>query len=58
MNLYGRGDVLIVCEVKARNFTRTTEVTPNEVALVRQGTGLSQAEFAVAPSISKRTLQA
>jgi len=32
-------------------------VVPNEVALARQGTGLSQAEFAAALSISKRTLQ-
>lgn len=46
-----------VREMKARNFARTTEVAPNEVALARQGTGLSQAEFAAALSISKRTLQ-
>ena len=46
-----------VREMKARNFARSTEVVPNEVALARQGTGLSQAEFAAALSISKRTLQ-
>jgi putative transcriptional regulator len=46
-----------VREMKARNFARTTEVSPNEVALARQGTGMSQAEFAAALSISKRTLQ-
>ena len=46
-----------VREMKARNFARATEVTPNEVALARQGTGMSQAEFAAALSISKRTLQ-
>jgi putative transcriptional regulator len=46
-----------VREMKARNFARATEVAPNEVALARQGTGMSQAEFAAALSISKRTLQ-
>jgi putative transcriptional regulator len=46
-----------VREMKARRFERVTEVVPNEVALARQGTGLSQAEFAAALSISKRTLQ-
>lgn len=46
-----------VREMKARNFARSTEVAPNEVVLARQGTGMSQAEFAAALSISKRTLQ-
>ncbi len=46
-----------VREMKARNFARATEVAPNEVALARQGTGMSQAEFAAALRISKRTLQ-
>ena len=46
-----------VREMKARNFARVTEVTPNEVVMARQGTGMSQAEFAAALSISKRTLQ-
>lgn len=46
-----------VREMKARNFARATEVTPNEVVRARQGTGMSQAEFAAALSISKRTLQ-
>jgi putative transcriptional regulator len=46
-----------VREMKARNFARATEVEVNEVVQARQGTGLSQAEFASALSISKRTLQ-
>jgi putative transcriptional regulator len=46
-----------VREMKTRNFARVTEVAPNEVTLARQGTGMSQAEFAAALSISKRTLQ-
>ena len=46
-----------VREMKARNFARVTDVEPNEVTLARQGTGMSQAEFAAALSISKRTLQ-
>ena len=44
-----------VREMKARNFARVTEVAPNEVTLARQGTGMSQTEFAAALSISKRT---
>jgi putative transcriptional regulator len=46
-----------VREMKARNFARETMVQVNEVVQARQGTGLSQAEFASALSISKRTLQ-
>lgn len=46
-----------VREMKARNFARATTVAPNEVVLARLGTGMSQAEFATALSISKRTLQ-
>lgn len=46
-----------VREMKARNFARATEVEVNEVVQARQSTGLSQAEFASALSISKRTLQ-
>lgn len=46
-----------VREMKARNFARKTEMEVNEVVQARQRTGLSQAEFAVALSISKRTLQ-
>lgn len=46
-----------VREMKALQFPRVTEVTRNEVVEARQGTGLSQAEFASALSISKRTLQ-
>lgn len=46
-----------VREMKAQNFARVTEVDVNEVVQARQGTGLSQSEFASALSISKRTLQ-
>ncbi len=46
-----------VRQMKARNFARATEVAVNEVVEARQGTGLSQSEFASALSISKRTLQ-
>jgi putative transcriptional regulator len=46
-----------VREMKARNFARATKVELNEVVQARQCTGLSQAEFASALSISKRTLQ-
>ena len=46
-----------VREMKARTFARATEVEVNEVVQARQSTGLSQAEFASALSISKRTLQ-
>lgn len=46
-----------VREMKARNFARVTQVEVNEVVEARQSTGMSQAEFASALSISKRTLQ-
>lgn len=46
-----------VREMKARNFARVTKVAVNEVVEARHSTGLSQAEFASALSISKRTLQ-
>lgn len=46
-----------VREMKARTFVRKTEMEVNEVVQARQGTGLSQSEFASALSISKRTLQ-
>ena len=46
-----------VREMNARKFARVTEVEINEVVRARQSTGLSQAEFASALSISKRTLQ-
>ncbi len=46
-----------VREMKAAQAARVTKVEPNEVVLARQRTGLSQAEFANALSISKRTLQ-
>ena len=46
-----------VREMKARNFARVREIELNEVAQARQRTGLTQAEFASALSISRRTLQ-
>ena len=46
-----------VREMKARKFARVTEVAVNEVVQARQSTGMSQAEFASALRISKRTLQ-
>ena len=46
-----------VREMKARKFARVTQVEVNEVVQARQSTGLSQADFASALSISKRTLQ-
>ena len=46
-----------VKEMQARKFARVTEIEVNEVVQARQSTGLSQAEFASALSISKRTLQ-
>lgn len=46
-----------VREMKAGKAARTTDVTPNPVALARHRTGLSQAQFAKALHISARTLQ-
>jgi putative transcriptional regulator len=46
-----------VREFKARKFARVTQIEVNEVVQARQSTGMSQAEFASALSISKRTLQ-
>lgn len=46
-----------VREMKARTFARATEIDVNDVVAARQGTGLSQSEFASALNISKRTLQ-
>lgn len=46
-----------VREMKARKFGRATQIVVNEVVQARQSTGLSQSEFALALSISKRTLQ-
>jgi putative transcriptional regulator len=46
-----------VREMKAGQRARVTIVEPNEVAQARQNTGLSQAQFAEALHISKRTLQ-
>lgn len=46
-----------VREMKAGKAARKTVVEPNAVAAARQGTGLSQAQFAQALGISQRTLQ-
>ena len=46
-----------VREMKAGTVARVTQVELNEVAQARQNTGLSQAQFAEALHISKRTLQ-
>ena len=46
-----------VREMKAAQVARVTKVEPNEVAEARQKSGLSQAQFAQALGISKRTLQ-
>ena len=53
----GRKLLQSVREMKARKFARVTQVELNEVVEARQSTGMSQAEFASALSISKRTLQ-
>jgi putative transcriptional regulator len=46
-----------VREMNAGVSARVTHVELNDVAQARQGTGLSQAQFAEALHISKRTLQ-
>jgi putative transcriptional regulator len=46
-----------VKQMKAGIAARTTKVELNEVTEVRQQTGLTQAQFAQALCISKRTLQ-
>jgi putative transcriptional regulator len=46
-----------VHEMKTAQTARITKIEPNEVAEARQKTGLSQAQFAEALCISKRTLQ-
>lgn len=46
-----------VQEMQAGKAARVTEVQPNEVALARIKTGMSQAQFAEALDISPRTLQ-
>lgn len=46
-----------VREMKALQAARVTKIQVNEVVQARQGTGMSQTEFAEALHISKRTLQ-
>jgi putative transcriptional regulator len=53
----GRKLLQSVREMKAGQAARVTSVEPNEVAQARQRAGLSQAQFAEALGISKRTLQ-
>jgi putative transcriptional regulator len=53
----GRKLLQSVREMKAVQAARVTSVEPNEVAQARQKSGLSQAQFAQALGISKRTLQ-
>jgi DNA-binding transcriptional regulator YiaG len=53
----GRKLLQSVREMKAARAARVTKVELNEVVQARQKTGLSQAQFAEALHISKRTLQ-
>lgn len=53
----GRKLLQSVREMKADQRARITPIEPNEVSLARQQSGLSQAQFAEALGISKRTLQ-
>jgi putative transcriptional regulator len=53
----GRQLLQSVREMKAGQAARVTRVELNEVIQAREGTGLSQAQFAAALCISKRTLQ-
>lgn len=46
-----------VREMQAGKKARVSQVIPNEVAVARSKTGLTQVEFAKALNISKRTLQ-
>lgn len=53
----GRKLLQSVREMKAGKAARVTHVELNEVTQARQNSGLSQAQFAEALGISKRTLQ-
>lgn len=46
-----------VREMKTAQAARITKIEPNDVVKARQGMALSQAQFAEALHISKRTLQ-
>lgn len=46
-----------VREMNAGQAARVTQIQPNEVIQARQSAGMTQAQFAEALSISKRTLQ-
>lgn len=53
----GRELLESIREMKSGQAARVTDVQANEVAEARHRTGLSQAQFAEALGISKRTLQ-
>lgn len=53
----GRKLLQSVREMNTGQAARVTRVAPNEVATARSKTGLSQAQFAKALRISRRTLQ-
>lgn len=53
----GRRLLQSVGEMKGAQRARVTRIELNEVVQARQNTGLSQAQFAEALHISKRTLQ-
>lgn len=55
--ILGRKLLKSVREMKTGQRGRVTNIAVNEVVEARQGTGLSQSEFAEALQISKRTLQ-
>lgn len=54
---FGQRLLQSIREMKAGNAARVTTVVLNDVVAARQQLGLSQAQFAAALSISKRTLQ-
>ena len=54
---FGQKLLKSVREMNAGKVARVTRIEPNEIADARQRSGLSQAEFAAALGISKRTLQ-
>ena len=54
---FGQKLLQSVREMKAAQAARVTNIEPNDVVQARHKTGLSQAQFAMALSISLRTLQ-
>lgn len=53
----GQDILQAVTEMKAGKVSRMTKIAANEVSSARMQTGLTQAEFAQALQISKRTLE-